>query len=114
VACLNSTGRKRAKEKALIINELRQQEDFNALLQLAQMPRSTYYYYLKESKQQDKYAEVKEQIKQVYEHHKHVYGYRRISEAIRKKGLKINHKTVLSLTTNGIKKHHQKKKIQII
>ncbi|SMO72392.1 IS3 family transposase [Solitalea koreensis] len=97
MVCLNSTGRKREKEKALIIHELRQQEDFKALLRLANMPRSTYYYHIKQSKKPDKYAEVKEHIKHIFEQHKRKYGYRRIHLALRNEGITVNHKTALSI-----------------
>ena len=45
----------------------------------------------------DKYAEIKEMIKQVYHRHKGRLGYRRITLLLKEKGILINHKTVLRL-----------------
>lgn len=61
------------------------------------MPRSTYYYYLKRIKQPDKYAEIKEQIKEIYHENQGRYGYRRITDELHNRGYEINHKTVQRL-----------------
>ena len=61
------------------------------------MARSSYYYHKKRSQLNDKYQDVKELIKQIYNHHKGRLGYRRITLAIKQKGIIINHKTVLRL-----------------
>lgn len=61
------------------------------------MPRSTFYYYLKQEKKADKYAQIKTQIRKIYERHKGRFGYRRIMYALRNLGFHINHKTVLRL-----------------
>lgn len=81
----------------MIIQELRQEQDLKILLQLAGMPRSTFYYYLKQSKIVDKYANLKTQINQIYHQHKGRFGYRRMMYALRNVGFHINHKTVLRL-----------------
>lgn len=81
----------------MIIDELRQEQDLNSLLQLAGMPRSTFYYYLKRSRVADKYAELKIQIRQIYDRHKGRFGYRRMLYALQHLGFSINHKTVLRL-----------------
>ena len=60
------------------------------------MPRSTFYYYLKASKT-DKYCAVRQAIFKLYEQNKQRYGYRRITLELHKKGIVINHKTVLKL-----------------
>lgn len=61
------------------------------------MAKSSYYYYEKKDRTQDKYSAVKELIKQIYNKHKGRFGYRRITLEIRNKGFLINHKTVLRL-----------------
>ena len=68
-----------------------------ALLELAHMPRSTYYYYLKAIDKQDKYEEIKEVIRQIYHENKGRYGYRRITLELHNRGYIINHKVVLKL-----------------
>lgn len=68
------------------------------LIDVAGIPRSTYYYYSKQfdSPKPDKYAEIKELIRKIYDESKGRYGYRRITKELRKTH-KINHKTVQRL-----------------
>jgi putative transposase len=61
------------------------------------MARSSYYYHHKKSLLSDKYKEIKELINRIYHYHKGRYGYRRVTLEINKRGLLINHKTVLKL-----------------
>ena len=68
-----------------------------ALLELAEMPRSTYYYYLKQAKKPDKYKAVKEEILFIYHENQGRYGYRRITMELHNRGYVINHKTVQRL-----------------
>jgi putative transposase len=67
------------------------------LVQVADIPRSTYYYWVKRMNQPDKYREVKETIKQIFEEHQGRYGYRRVTLILRGLGYSLNHKTVLRL-----------------
>ena len=61
------------------------------------MPRSSYYYHIKQLDKPDKYAEVKQEIREIYEENKGRMGYRRITILLHKKGRIINHKTVYRL-----------------
>ena len=45
----------------------------------------------------DKYAEEKSEITSIYHENKGRYGYRRITAVLHRKGMKLNHKTVLRL-----------------
>ena len=70
------------------------------------MQRSTYYYYLKKSKEKDKYALIKEEITSIYHENQGRYGYcyRRITMELHNRGYVINHKTVQRLLkTLGLK-----------
>ncbi|WP_229245209.1 IS3 family transposase [Dyadobacter aurulentus] len=66
-------------------------------MELFEIPRSNFYYHIKNSAQASKYKEAKKQIRQVYDRHKGRFGYRRITMMIRKMGSELNHKTVLKL-----------------
>ncbi len=77
--------------------ELRHQYDLETLLNQTNMARSSFYYYQKQTKTSDKYAQTKEFIKVIYHKHKGRYGYRRITDELNNKGIIINHKTVLRL-----------------
>lgn len=68
-----------------------------ALLKIAKMPRSTYYYYLNKSNSKDKYEDVKKEITAIYHENKGRYGYRRITLELKNRRFSINHKTVLKL-----------------
>jgi transposase InsO family protein len=76
--------------------ELRQKYKLAWLLEYSKLPRSTFYYYLKQGKQ-DKYSVEKAEIQQLFEENKQRYGYRRITALLRQKGIILNHKTVLKL-----------------
>ena len=52
------------------------------------MSRSTWYYNMNALKQGDRYAGLKENIRKIYHYHKGRYGYRRITLALRKQGLR--------------------------
>ncbi|MGG3522032.1 IS3 family transposase [Bacillus pseudomycoides] len=96
--CLNSRkGKITEKDKAKIIYELRHEFKVIDLIKVADIPRSTYYYWVKRMNRPDKYSEVKEMIKQIFDEHKGRYGYRRITLALRNCGILLNHKTVRCL-----------------
>ena len=61
------------------------------------MPRSTYYYWLNKLNKEDKYQEIKEEIKAIFNEHKGMYGYRRITDELHNRGFKVNHKAVQRL-----------------
>ena len=68
------------------------------LLKLAEMARSTFYYYLKKYKSKhDKYNKIKKEILNIFNENKGRYGYRRITLELKNRGFNINHKTVSKL-----------------
>lgn len=64
------------------------------LVEVAGIPRSTYYYWEKRLNRTDKYADVKEAIKKIYHEHKGRYGYRRITKELKKYGFIHDPKTI--------------------
>ena len=64
------------------------------LLEVARLPRSTYYYQLKELDELDKYKEFKTEIQAIFTEHKGNYGYRRVTLELRNRGFVVNHKKV--------------------
>jgi transposase InsO family protein len=77
--------------------ELRDQFPIKALIKLADLKRSTYYYWTKQFDRPDKYVELKSVISTIYHEHRGRYGYRRITLELRNRGFLINHKTVQRL-----------------
>ena len=67
------------------------------MLDVAGLPRSTYYYYTKKQKEPDKHAELKEEICAIVTENKGRYGYRRVTQELRNRGLHHNHKLVMKL-----------------
>ncbi|MDE6340361.1 MAG: IS3 family transposase [Muribaculaceae bacterium] len=106
--CLSSEKIARRKEKAAIVNELRQHYPLNDLLQLSGLARSTFYYYSKHSNK-DKYECEKQEILDIFNANKGRYGYRRVLTVLRNRGYSINHKTVLKLMNSlGLKGKQRK------
>jgi transposase InsO family protein len=64
---------------------------------VAGIPRSTYYYCIKGYEKPDKYADMKDRIKEIFEENKKRVGYRRITLELHGQGFRINHKTVQRL-----------------
>ena len=79
------------------IQELRREYPLTMLLEIAQLPRATFYYHLKQSAKPDKYKSVKEEITAIYHENKGRYGYRRIAAELHKRNIPLNHKTVQRL-----------------
>ncbi|WP_218653541.1 IS3 family transposase [Streptococcus pluranimalium] len=75
------------------------QEGFrlDLLLATAKMPRSTYYYQVKQLDKLDKNKAIKTEIQAIYDEHKGNYGYRRIYLELRNRGFVVNHKKVQRL-----------------
>ena len=96
IECLGA-GRGTPKQKAQVVQELRQKYPLKALLQLAGLPRSTFYYYLHQSQNPAKYQMVKEQIVIIFNENKKRYGYRRITKELHNNDIRVNHKTVRKL-----------------
>ncbi|RXZ00934.1 IS3 family transposase [Fictibacillus sp. S7] len=83
--------------KAEVIDELRQEYKVIDLVEVAGIPRSTYYYWMKQKNRADKYHEVKAVIQQIFNEHQGRYGYRRIRWELQNQGYSLNHKTVRRL-----------------
>lgn len=80
-----------------MIQKLRQKHRLELLLDIAQLPRATFYYHAKRMTKPDKYSEVKAKTTAIYHEHRGRYGYRRITEELHRCGFVINHKTVQRL-----------------
>ncbi len=84
--------------------ELRHQYPVAALLKLAGLARSTFYYQQKVRDSVDKYQQIKDSIREVFDRHKGRYGYRRITATLVQMGKRVNHKTIQRLMSQlGLK-----------
>ncbi|PLT32123.1 IS3 family transposase [Bacillus sp. V5-8f] len=105
VECLSSKqGKITKQDKAQVVYELRHEFPVKALINLAAIPRSTYYYWVKNLGRPDPDAELKKLILSIYDEHEGRYGYRRIRDELRNRGYKVNHKKVQRITNElGLK-----------
>ncbi|WP_203364743.1 IS3 family transposase [Bacillus sp. REN10] len=90
----SNAGKITNKIKAQVIFELKCQYDVVDLVEVAGIPRSTYYYWEKQLNRVDKYADVKEAMIKIYHEHKGRYGYRRITKELKKYGFTHDPKTI--------------------
>ena len=67
------------------------------LLETARLPRSTYYYQLKQLDGLDKDKKLKAEIQSIFTEHRGNYGYRRMTLELRNRGYVVNHKRVQRL-----------------
>ena len=67
------------------------------MIEVAEIPRSTYYYHVSQFERADKYESAKIEITKIYHENKGRYGYRRVLSELRRNGFVINHKTVQRL-----------------
>ena len=74
----------------MVIQELRLEYKLDMLLEIAQLPRSTFYYHRKRQKTEDKYAKAKAEITAIYHENKGRYGYRRITDELHNRGILLN------------------------
>ena len=80
-----------------MIQELRREHSLAMLLEIAQLPKATFYYHCKNQSKEDKYAQAKAEIAAIYHVNKGRYGYRRITDELHNRGIMLNHKTVQRL-----------------
>lgn len=77
-------------------------------MQLSGLPRSSFYYYIKQLSN-NKYEVEEKEILNIFETNKGRYGYRRITDVLHNRGYVINHKTVLKLMNKlGLKGKQRK------
>lgn len=67
------------------------------LLQIAHLPRSSYYYHAARLPRPEKHVAERQAIHQICAEHKGRYGYRRVTLALHQQGYRTNHKLVMKL-----------------
>ena len=75
------------------MRKLRREFPLAILLEIAQLPRATFYYHLKRQNKPDKYEVAKAEITAIYHENKGRYGYRRITTELHNRNIPMNHKT---------------------
>ncbi|REK82639.1 IS3 family transposase, partial [Rhodococcus erythropolis] len=67
------------------------------MLQIAHLPKSTFYDHRNRLRRADRHAELKGAIRKTFEDAKGAYGHRRILAILRRQGRRVSKKTVLTL-----------------
>lgn len=80
-----------------MIEKLRPEFKLELLLEIAALPRATYYYHAKRQEKPDKYADAKAAMEAIFRENKGRYGYRRITAELHRRGFTLNHKTIQRL-----------------
>jgi putative transposase len=71
------------------------------LLQIAHLPRSSYYYHAARLPRPEEHVVEREAIRKICAEHKGRYGYRRVTLALHQGGYLLNHKLVMQLMREG-------------
>ncbi|MBR1598934.1 MAG: IS3 family transposase [Lachnospiraceae bacterium] len=82
------------REKAFLIDALRNKYKLNELLPALQLSKSSYYYQVQCIKREDKYKELRNHIKTLFVSNKERYGYRRIHCLLKRDGITVSEKIV--------------------
>jgi len=82
------------REKAVLIDALREKYRLKALLQTLHMAKSSYCYQEQALHKPDKYAELRARMKDIFAEAYSCYGYRRIHAVVRRDGTCISEKVI--------------------
>ncbi|MGP5549047.1 IS3 family transposase, partial [Psychrobacter alimentarius] len=94
--CLAQSGGT-SRQKARLIEALRQEHPLSTLLDITKMAKSVFYYHRCQFDVKDKYADLKQRITELYHQHKGRYGYRRVTAALKQLDGHHNHKLIAKL-----------------
>ena len=100
------------REKAVVIDAMKDKYPLSDLLRILKIAKSSYYYQATVLKQPDKYSNVREKIKELFNDNRRCYGYRRIHQELKKLGVTISEKIVLSIMKSenlSVMSKHQRK-----
>lgn len=82
------------REKAIVINALRDKAPLKDLLEILNIAKSSYHYQVIALNKTDKYHEIRKRIKKVFNESSKTYGYRRVHSSIKSSGTIISEKVV--------------------
>ena len=82
------------REKAVIIDALKNKYSLPKLLKKLDLSRSSYYYQEKSMAADDKYTNVRIEIVRLFRANRSIYGYRKIHLLLRNEGIIISEKVV--------------------
>ncbi|NLB82684.1 MAG: IS3 family transposase [Synergistaceae bacterium] len=87
------------REKALLVDALRNDHPLKNLLKCVKMSRSSYFYQRARLLAEDKYGELKARVRALFEENGGRYGYRRIHALLLREGRRVSEKIVRRIMT---------------
>ena len=100
------------REKAVIVDALKNKYSLPMLLELLNLSKSSYYYQEAVFKRKDKYNNLRKRIAQLFHENKRCYGYRRIHGLLKRDGITVSEKVVRRIIQEEelvVKKRKRKK-----
>ena len=85
------------REKAIVIDALRDKYSLKELLAVFKMAKSSYCYQEAAMRAPDKYDDLRIKIQEAFENSRKTYGYRRINSVLRNEDVKVSEKVVRRL-----------------
>ena len=82
------------REKAVIVDALKDRYSLPNLLEKLAFPKSSYYYQQAVINREDKYKAIRERIIKLFRENRDCYGYRRIHGQLKKEGIVISEKII--------------------
>ena len=82
------------REKAVIIDALKNKYSLPDLLKKLNLAKSSYYYQEKTIYAEDKYSNLRKRIIQLFHENRDIFGYRRIHTLLHREGIKVSEKVV--------------------
>lgn len=82
------------REKAVIIDALKNKYSLPDLLKKLNLAKSSYYYQEKAIYAEDKYSDLRKRIIQLFHENRDIFGYRRIHMLLYREGIKVSEKVV--------------------
>ncbi len=89
-----NVARLKNREKAAVIDAVKDRYPLPQLLKCLCMPKSSYYYQKSVMKQNDKYKELRKQIRTIFYDNRNCYGYRRIQGKLKNMKIIVSEKVV--------------------
>lgn len=82
------------REKTELIDALRIKYPLYELLEMTDIPKSSYFYQKKIQEKAEKYSELRKMVKSIFDSNRKCYGYRRVHSAIKNKGQVVSEKVI--------------------
>ncbi|MBU7595778.1 IS3 family transposase [Metabacillus halosaccharovorans] len=90
----DGSGKLSRKAQGALSFELKEKFRLKDVLQIVDIPESSYHYHIKQMKEENPDQNLEECIQSIFEDHDGNYGYRRIHLELKNRNLKVNHKKV--------------------